>query len=799
MVVSSIFAFASITASADSFDYVIESKITHINNEKLVGNYSFVMHLSKTDFMTAQEWDTNDNYKWYNAEEHDDYAMVDLLENNLCNFPLDKNLSDFNFEQKILIDGVPLAEYKLEHPYTLSGNKRTRVDTISIDFVEPLLKDIQYIEILEGCQFPTLARGCVDMIETSCIEITEGVKYENRGGTWVLHFEGWQEGKEYNGDEKVFYLSSETTYKGHDAVPLYEYTDFFSKFEVGGESYDGKALASSGNTQKDYITVLRLVNPISATEFNQINLRVYSNHKRTLYSYNDNGISTATLGNALESFTLGGAVFTTLNLTSSLYADADGMVRTIVFRFNEDGEPYVDPNGNHQTDANGNLERDQLFFISFNLANRDNSELLTKDSFIIVDNGDAYDITFRFNKACQDMNVALDTSKVTLNGQTLNKLLAECKTAKAKWTIVGLVCQIDLTLPKSYNGVSQIKNADNNFDSNNMGVLAGLAFPDGTTLDKAYTCHIYASEKILDSEVPTNYEQTKVLDITYEFVKDSRNLHFKIRFDKKITSANYYHACEIERWRENDLYQFNSLYYDSGMSKVFVKNGFKSSLLDSIVINGKTIGEWHAHDVGALTNIQTHYGASGLEYVDVNFESTVESTYGQLVGLANDGNGITIEIKEGLKFMTNCSVQKTQTFVLENGVFNELQPKKAIHVYYDGSEISNGAIINVSTAVDPASVSVDGVEDYSISYTVNGNETVFNIKYTDGSFGFTVYEDSVEIDWNEGIEIPDEQESQSSSDKKSGGCKSAVELPAIGALLLVAVAVITLKERRKYE
>lgn len=787
MIASSVFAFATVTASAETeFNSVIESTVTRINNERGVSSdNSFVMHLSNTDYMTAEGWDNTD-YKWFNAEGNSEYLEVDLNSNNLCNFPLDKNLDEYNFEQMVFVDGVPLSEYKIEHPYTLTGNMRTRVNTLSINFADPVFASVSAVEILEGCQFPTLARSCMDSRSTSCIQITKSVKYEKKNGVWVLYFEGYQEGFEYDGDEKMFALSPETNYKNHTAVPLTSYADIFQKEEtLAGGVYKGLALASGSDTRKGYITVLRLVNPIDSEEFETINLRLYTNHKRTIYSYNDNNITEDSLGNVLESFALDGAVHTTVSLMSSLYADPDGMVRTIIFKFNEDGEPFINSDGEEVYDENGNLSRDQLFFISFNLERERSSELLTKDSFIVVDNGESYDVIFRFNKNCEETGVELDTTKVILNGQSLRKILAECKSATAEWATMGTVCQVVLTLPKSYTGVSQIKNAESSFWGNSMGVTKGLVFPDGTVLDKNYTCHVYVTEKILDSEVDVDYAKTTVLGITHEFVTGSNNIHFKIKFDKKITTANYYHACEIERWREKDLVASNPLYYDAGISKVFVKNGFKSSLLDNIVINGKSIGDWHADNANALTNIQTHYGQSGFEYVDVHFEAFSPSTYNQIVDLVKAGNGVTIEIKEGLKFMTNCSVQKTQTFELIGGTFIEKFANSGIHVYYDGSEVQNGASVNVKTVVAPSSVVVEGVLNYEVTHQTNGTVTEFTVTYDGGEFKFTVNTDAVES----------ESQTQSGS-SGGGGCKSSVEMPIIGSFLVLIALAFALKERK---
>ena len=464
LVVSSICSFTSMIASAETvFDEVIETTVAKINNEKLEGDRSFVIHLSETDFMTADGW-SNSDYKWLDVGGETGFESTNLKENNLCNFPLIIDLEKYDFEEKILFDGTPLSELKNTYPYTLMGNKNTRVDTVSIDFAEPVLANVSTVEILEGCQFPTLKSGYIGSETTSCIQITKSVKYvKNNVGSWIYYFEEYEEGKEYDGDEKVFYTSLEKKYKGHNAVPLSTFADTFKKHEIlGGGVYRGLALASGGNTQKGYITVLRFVKPIDANEFSKINLRVYSNHKRTLYTYNDDNITESSLGETLEAFALDhGGVHTRITLTSSLYADENGMIDTIVFKFNEDGEPFVDENGNNKTDEDGNLIRDQLFFVSFNLSkDTENGDILTKDSFFIVENEDDYTAILRFNLSGETSDIQLDKSKVFLNGQTVAKTLSACKTATANWLKVGSFYQISVTIPKSYEGANQIKNAD---------------------------------------------------------------------------------------------------------------------------------------------------------------------------------------------------------------------------------------------------------------------------------------------------------------------------------------------------
>ena len=96
----------------ESYFNRISTTVSEINNENLDSGNAFVMVLSATDFMTATEW-SNQDYKWLNAEEiltFEDRANIDTANNNVCNAQLDQNLSDYNFEEYILIDGISLSE-----------------------------------------------------------------------------------------------------------------------------------------------------------------------------------------------------------------------------------------------------------------------------------------------------------------------------------------------------------------------------------------------------------------------------------------------------------------------------------------------------------------------------------------------------------------------------------------------------------------------------------------------------------------------------------------------------------------
>ena len=525
--------------------------------------------------------------------------------------------------------------------------------------------------------------------------------------------------------------------------------------------------------------VLKLVNPVDASEFNRINLRVYINHAVGLATHNANDITEEAIGDYMETFAVGGGMYSYLNLTSAYYADADGMVRQIVFRFLEDCKQQYYTNG--EPIYNGDTPvRDTFHFISYNVSQE---TLVTKDSFTIKDTPDAYEIAFAFNKGGEALNNTLDMSLVKFNGYTFAQILSECTDATAGWKVVKGVYQLQLVLPKAYTGNAQVKNPTYSYAGNNMQVIAGLIFPNGERLENSYTCHLYANEKIVDCDMVGEYEATKVQRVEYGFVQDSGNIVFTVYFDKSITSSLYVHVCETEQWRSTELYKASKENYDANISKVFVDGGYKTSLLDNILINGHSVGEWHAYDSLQSTNVQVHYGKEGFNSIDIVFAKGCPNTYNDLAELVTAGEGVTVEIRSGLKFMVQTETKETQSFVLKNGQFAEVTTAKPLHVYFDGQEVTQDQTITVQAETSIANVQVEGPLEYSVEATKNGNTTEYTVKYDgDNVFKFTVVEDLVVVD---------------SKTDLLGGCLSQVRFGSVCGIALAMAAATAICVRRK--
>ncbi|MBQ4099470.1 MAG: hypothetical protein IJC87_05065 [Clostridia bacterium] len=729
-------------AEEPTFTKVINTKVEKFNNEldgllRLDRGTGIIIHLSNTDYMDGYDGWKEGQWNWKNAEEpqYANPTSVDFTKENYCNFIFDKNLEEYNFEEYIFFDGVSLKEFKVQNPYKIVGNKRARPNTFCIDFADTnhVLNSVNMIEIREGCQLPTLSYACRNLQEKSCIVIEETIKFvKDSSGNWVEYFEGYKEGVEYQGTEKTFNLILDDTYKGHTAVVADAYTDFFMKYQIQGEYLTHRALVTASNTAKGNLIVLSLVNPIDSAEFNKIRLKVYVNHEVVLNTYNANDVTATSKGEVLETITVAGGQFSYINLSSVLYKNADGRVDTIIFECAED---FVVEKDN----GNGNVIRDTFFFITLGVANEDE---VTSESFKINQDNQNYSISLTFNKDGDVLSQDLDLDKVLLNGVKFSEIKTVCQGASCSWQPLKTLFKIVLSVPKTYDGNGKIINADKDYAGNSLTVLKGLTFPNGDVLQKDYSCHAYANEIIVDSQLTSSYGEINAQSVYYEYVKDSQNIHFAISFNKNVTSMPYYHASQIERWRSTEPTLKKYGLYDEGTSKIYVDGGFKSSLLNSIVINGKTIGEWHASDKTALTNVQVHYGNSGLANLDVFIEKVSPNTYDAIDLLLKSGNGITIEIKSGFKFMTNVETKQDKTFVLTGGKFIQHIENSQIAVYFDGEKIENGATVTVNAPVGKGSVWVEGVGDYQISESEKDGKKVFTITYgEDKTFTFTVVED----------------------------------------------------------
>ena len=670
-----------------------------------------IFYLTETDFITAafdETIDTAEKYKWVET-----LAYEDRNENNVHNALLDKNLSEYNYAEYILIDGVPLKNINHE----LRANKFQRIEGLGFSFAAGVLSKATEIEIKEGCTLPTLARGYFDVEEPSAIVLEEGTLYRKREGQWVktYSFDGYEAGVVYDASEAFFYKRSEdSNFKGHSEAPTVQFSRNYEA--VGDNNY---VLASNKNTVKGNLFVMDFVNPIDTSVFGVINLRFYVHETRTMETYNANGITTDTLGEKLEEVTASRG-WSNISLLLPLYADDDGMVETLVFRFTNDGDMV-------------NEERNYVGVGEFSLNGATEEELVYEKSLMISETETDYCLSFRFNKKGKFLSNAVDYSKFCINGISLEELNVEGDYAQAEWVSLSGIYQINITLSKAYQGEGQLKNADVNYACNKISVLEGFSFPNGELLGRTYHYHLYSlftdaltfeNEIIIDYEPKQTFQEVKVLELNWDFHKDAKNnLYIGVTFDKNITTKNLLNICEPEVWRESAL---GEGLYSASYTELFNLMGYKSSLMNHIVINGKTIGEFHARNAHQ-TCIMAHYGSMGNNWLGIWIDSNADE-YPAIASLFESGNGVTLEIKSGFIFPTGVKTMEDYKFVLSNGAFVLEENTREYSLYFDGQLIHDGDTLQTDYKALESSIWVDGA-DFETEKSEKGNTVTFTVKY----------------------------------------------------------------------
>ena len=780
-------------SAAESNTTAVE--ITQLEADK--DGATMMLYLShNTDYMTA-DWvgnAGNGGYHWYLVDSTNSFqvaeadkakynslggqlAYEDSDRYNMPNAVLSKNLGEYNFLDYIFVDGKPLRTYSANgNLLQLVANKWTHVHTLGIHIAgSTLFSTATTLEIKAGCTLPTMTYSFFGEGEFSALTIKETLHYKARNGSWVTAypFDGYELGTEYDASEQYFYLRPDgSSYKGHKEAATCEFTDIFSRMGWGD---DGYAIASTIHTRKGSIFVLDLVNPIDVSEIGLINLRVFSNVSRTFVSHNAYEVTTGTLGPILEAYSIPSG-FSTITLMSQLYANKEGMIDTLVFEFTDDGDPIESQN--------------QFFVGSFGVYKNTINSIVYDGSFSIRETETAYDLTMRFNKQGAFLGTeTLDTSKVFINNVSVDEMNENGANVEAKWVAIQGIYQISVTLPKAYEGAGQMFNAELGYTGNKMSVAEGLEFPNGDLLDRTYTCSIYGGEVFVEYEFIKHYEETSVVSV--KWIIDSisaNNIHLFIEFDKKISSQVYYHACEKESWREVELPKYNL--YDKEFTTVYLAGGFKSSLYDSIVINGKTLGEMHVLD-SYTTCLLAQYGQSNSYTLDLSVDSN-SPTYDELLPLFTEGNGVTLEIKSGFKFTTGIKTMKDAKFVLTNGKMVSTLATEDVSIFYDGKLVEDGAKFTSNTAVLESNVCVQGINGYTITKTEEGNVVTFTVTYKDKTVSFQVTQELTPL--------PEAPAADNNGAGLLGGCTATLSGGfAIGGVMLFAFAAVVLMRKKNYE
>ncbi len=772
----------------------ISAKIERV--ETLNGGANLLFHFQyeegyTTDYMTtAWEAGNNETYHWYlkdgfgMAEEDKEkfdslggqLAYEDKDKYNMPNALLDKNLDAYNFAEYILIDGEPLGNYE----YVLYANRFTYVHTLSIELVGDLSPIVTAtdLQIKAGCTLPSLTYSYFGEGEVSALVIEEEQLFKAKNGAWVktYSFDGYEAGVTYDASEQFFYTRPHgSTLKGHPEAVAYEYTDVFSRNGWAGD--EGFAVATTAETYKGSITVFDLVQPIDASQFGIIDLYVFSNSPRTVALHNAYSVTELSLGKAIDNFVLAPQTFNKVTIFSALYADENGMIDQFVFEFTNDGDEDETQN--------------QFFLGSFTVRENNVSTVLYDKSLSWVETDTEYNITLRFNKQGEFNDaLAVDESKILINGVSIADINAKGAYVTAKWASIAGIYQLDITLDKSYTGAGQFFNADLEYAGNKVSALEGLTFPNGDVLECSYTCNIYAGEILVDREFVKSYVETAVTSVTLNMLEEEAdNLKFRVVFDKNLCSQEYVHACDPEAWREGALDHIG--YYNKELTEVFIAGGFKSSLMDHILINGKTLGELHAID-DYNTCVFVHCGQMfQQEVLNVSVDSNSE-IYQWLLPLFESGNGITLEIKAGIKFPNGVKTTADYKYTLKDGVFAR-ESQEVVSLFFNGKAVENGATLKINGEASESSLAVVGTSDYKVTKSLEGNVVTFVVEFGGNKIQFYVEQNVADM------KPIDKQVTTQEEPSGLFGCGSVVSGGLVGGMTLIALGATALLRRKRDE
>ncbi len=774
-------------AQAEETTSEMSTEVKRIENWE--DGQTLMVHFTESDYMTAP-WDTNSNaaYHWYLSDYlsgdeltkfyslNGQLAYEDKGTYNMPNALLTKNLDAYNYGEYITINGKSLSEYG---SHSLMANKATRVHSLGIQVGATVLNAASEIVFKAGCTIPTLEYSYFGVGEYSALVLQEDFYFRLVNGAWARHypFEGYEDGVEYDGAVEYLYTRQSTeSFYGYPEAYTSSIRDTLANLGLGGD--EGTSLISDVNTQKGNLMIIDFVNPIDTTEFGAIKLKMYCNYARTLATYNAYTVTAESKGEVLETFTHGGGT-KELMLLSSLYADENGMVDRLVFEFTNDR--YVDPEKPETIDHN------QMFLTAFSVGKYSLTTSVYDGSLLMLEDEDNYNWSFRFNKRGEFNDATLDTDKVLINGASLTEINSQEENIQAKWVSVQGIYQINFTIPKAYEGLGAIVNADLNFYGNKIEVLEGLPFPNGEdVLERTYTYHLFGKESFVDGDLISDYKETKLASIDWMIDPTATdNITLFLSFDKKIAAQVYYHACETEAWRETALYDAGL--YDKELSKAFIAGGFKSALYDCLYINGKSIGEIHARDEWA-TCVLMQYGQAGAHVISVSVDSR-SATYAELLPLFESGEDVTIEVKAGMTFTTGVRTETSFCFVLKNGEFILQTADAEATVFFNGVKVEQGAAFISEVKVLQSSIYVEGASSYTVTETREGSLVTFVVAFENGeSVTFTVEEQITN-------EVP-----QDSADSSSGltSCLSSVST-VWGGVALIASAVTVLMRKKKDE
>lgn len=419
----------------------------------------------------------------------------------------------------------------------------------------------------------------------------------------------------------------------------------------------------------------------------------------------------------------------------------------------------------------------------------DTKPAVLDDSISAAVTKDGYAFEIRFNRTGvrptdEDVSERIG-GLVKINGVTLSEINAEKKYATAKWSYIGGRYYLILGLSKEYDGAAAVVNEELFFAGNTVSIDGELVLPSGEKAENDFVLHLYRTNcitEIVDSELVEENVFVENVSAGYD---GNGDFNIWITFSEEISAGTRLFLASPDSFGKTQLKPMNNtsiVYYDDELAKNFISGGYKSALLDKILVNGVTLGEWLAADgtPGYLTAVMVHYGQVTQKTMSIVCDMADDKSWATDIfdsATAAYKNGtLTVSVLSGMRFPTGKIVTQDADYVYSGGKWQTL--KEDFGVYYAGGKVENGGEVLTETPADENAIYVKGNGVYTFASERTGNTVVFTVYDGEESiFSFTVRETVVE---------------------KKGGCSSSASgyFAVTASLSLIAAGVYVTIRRR---
>lgn len=353
--------------------------------------------------------------------------------------------------------------------------------------------------------------------------------------------------------------------------------------------------------------------------------------------------------------------------------------------------------------------------------------------------------------------------KISFNGKTLTEINQSNKQASAHYEFVGNRYHLILTLNQDYEG---ILNRDLSFAGNVVTLEKGLLTPGGIPLNATYRIHQFKGGSVTDIQNDIDsYGAISVNAVTSYIPTDlaKNDMFIYITFDQEITGSPVYYVTSPRSFCEVNVKKSNTpeyTFFEQNSFDAFVYGGYKSAVLEKLLINDEPICRWMASDntPSFPVSVMGHYGQAANNVFSLSF-SHGGSLNQPMAKMAKEGT-LKLSFLPGFLFPSGNAIQERQDFVYQQNAWKEQSQEGAFSVYYDGEKVEEGATIDSAFAPSLDQISVMGISGYTIEETAEdalvttyaikrGEETLltFHVRYTEQPLLTPTKQNSFPVGW----------------------------------------------------